>query len=52
MPTTLPVAALTGLGILLVVLGLFVAGSLELIVIGLVAIGGAGVIQVAGARRA
>ncbi|HSG85290.1 MAG TPA: hypothetical protein VLA23_03040 [Candidatus Limnocylindrales bacterium] len=52
MPTTIPVATLTVLGILLVVLGLLVAASIELVVIGLVAVGGAGVLQVAGARRA
>jgi hypothetical protein len=44
--------ALVILGILLVVLGLFVAnGNLWLIVIGLVAVAGAGVLQLA-ARRA
>jgi hypothetical protein len=51
MPTTLPVAALTVIGILLVVLGLFAAGSLELIVLGVVAVAIAGILQVAGARR-
>jgi len=51
MPTTLPVAALTVIGILLVVLGLFAAGSLELIVLGVVAVAIAGVLQVAGARH-
>ena len=51
MQTSLPVAALTVLGILLAVLGLFVGGSVELVAIGLVAIFGAGVLQVAGNRR-
>jgi hypothetical protein len=46
------VAALTILGILLAVLGLFVAGNIQLVVIGLVAIFGAGLLQVASARRA
>lgn len=50
-PTSMPVAALTILGILLAVLGLFVGGSVELVIIGLVAIAVAGVLQVAGARR-
>ena len=51
MQTSLPVAALTVLGILLAVLGLFVGGSVELVVIGLVAIFGAGLLQVAGNRH-
>ncbi len=52
MPATMPVAALTVLGILITVLGLFVGGSIELAVVGLVAIAVAGVIQVADMRRA
>ena len=52
METSAPVAALTILGILLAVLGLFVAGNIQLVVIGLVAIFGAGLLQVASARRA
>ncbi len=51
MPASLPVTALTVLGILIAVLGLFVGGSVELVVIGLVAIAVAGLIQVAGTRR-
>ena len=51
MPTTAPVAALTTLGILLAVLGLFVGASIELVVIGLLAIFGAGLLQVAGRAR-
>ena len=52
MPTSFPVTALTVLGILIVLLGLFAAGSVELIVVGLAAIAMAGIIQVAGMRRA
>ena len=51
MPTSFPVTALTVLGILIVVLGLFAAGSVELIVVGLGAIAVAGILQVAGMRR-
>ena len=51
MPTTAPVAALTTLGTLLALLGLFVGGSIELVIIGLIAIVGAGVLQVAGRSR-
>jgi hypothetical protein len=50
MSTSAPVAALTVLGIIIAVLGLF-AGGVELIVVGLVAIALAGVLQVAGSRR-
>jgi hypothetical protein len=49
--TTLPVGALTILGIVLAVLGLFVAGNIQVVVIGLVAVFGAGLLQVAGSRR-
>jgi hypothetical protein len=49
---SIPVLALTVLGILIAVLGLFVGGSVELVVVGLVAIGVAGVLQVATSRRA
>jgi hypothetical protein len=52
METTAPVAALTVLGIMLAILGVFVGGSVELAVIGLIAIFGAGLLQVAGARSA
>ena len=51
METTPPVAALTVIGIILAVLGLFVAGNIELVVIGLLAVFGAGLLQVAGGRR-
>ena len=50
METTAPVAALTIVGIILAVLGLFVAGNLTIVVVGLLAIFGAGVLQVAGRR--
>jgi hypothetical protein len=46
-----PVAALTILGIILAVLGLFVAGNLVIVVVGLVSIFGAGLLQVLGGRR-
>jgi hypothetical protein len=49
---SLPVAALSVIGILLAVLGLFVGGSVELVVIGLVALAVAGVLQVLGQRGA
>lgn len=51
METTVPVAALTTLGILLAVLGLFVAGNVALVGIGLLSIFGAGLLQVAGRPR-
>ena len=50
MQTTAPVAALTFLGVLLAAVGLFVAGNIVIVVIGLLAIFGAGLLQVAGRR--
>ena len=47
----LPVVALTILGILLVLLGLFAAGSVEPIALGMGAIAVAGVLAVVGSRR-
>ncbi len=47
----LPVATLTILGVLIATLGLFAAGSIEVVVVGLVAIFGAGVLEVADRRR-
>lgn len=44
--SSFPVLALTGLGILITVLGLFAAGDMAIVVIGLAAIFGAGVIGV------
>lgn len=52
MSTNIPVAALTVLGVLIAVLGLFVGGSVQLVVIGLIAIAVAGVLQVVSMRRA
>lgn len=51
MPASLPVTALTVLGILIVALGLFAAGSLEVTALGLGAIVVAGILQVAATRR-
>ena len=45
-----PVGALTFLGILIVVLGLFVAGNLSIVIVGLAAICSAGVLEVFGRR--
>ena len=50
MQTTAPVAALTVIGILLAVLGLFVAGNIVIVVIGLLSIFGGGLLQVVGRR--
>jgi len=50
MSTFVPAAVLTLLGALLAVLGLLAAGSLPLIVIGLAAIFGAGVLSLASNR--
>jgi hypothetical protein len=47
---SVPVASLTLLGILVSVLGLFVAGNVALLAIGLVTIGVAGVLEVLGGR--
>lgn len=52
MVTTAPVAALTVLGIVIVVLGLFAAGDLAVVALGLAAVFGAGLLQVVGARHA
>ena len=48
----LPVYALTFLGILITLLGLFVAGNIVVIVVGLAALVIAGVLSVAAGRRA
>lgn len=50
MATSMPVAALTVLGILLAVLGLFVAGNMIIVVVGLLSVFGAGLLQVMGRR--
>jgi hypothetical protein len=52
MATTAPVAALVFLGVLTTLLGFFAAGNIQVVIIGLVAIFGAGLLQVLGARRA
>lgn len=52
MTTSLPVAALVVLGSLIVVLGLFAAGSIVVAAVGLVAIAVAGVFDVLGRRAA
>jgi len=44
--SSFPVMALTGLGVLITVLGLFAAGDMAIVVIGLAAIFGAGIIGV------
>jgi hypothetical protein len=41
------VATLTALGLLIAVLGLFVAGTITMTIIGLVAVFGAGILEVA-----
>ena len=51
MSTFVPAAALVILGAVFAVLGLFAGGNLPLVVIGLLAIFGAGVLQLAEARR-
>ncbi len=51
MSGSFPIWALTALGILIVVLGLFVGGSVELVVVGLAAIAVAGILEVLRARR-
>jgi uncharacterized membrane protein YedE/YeeE len=50
METTAPIAALTFLGVLLAAIGLFVAGNIVIVVIGLLSVFGAGLLQVV-ARR-
>jgi len=50
--SSMPVIALTVLGVLIVVLGLFAAGSLEVVAIGLISIFAGGVLEVLGRRRA
>jgi hypothetical protein len=51
MSMSVPVGALTFLGVLITVLGLLAAGSVPLVVVGLVAIAVAGVLQVMEGRR-
>lgn len=51
MTLSLPVMTLTAIGVVLVVLGLFAAGSIELVGLGILAVAIAGVLEVAGSRR-
>jgi hypothetical protein len=51
MTASLPVVALTVLGVLIAVLGLFAAGNIGIVVVGLAAIFGAGLLEVAGRGR-
>ena len=48
---SLPVLALSVLGILIAILGLFAAGDVRLVIVGLVALAVAGFLQVLGQRR-
>ena len=47
----LPAVTLTILGVLIAALGLFAAGSIEIVIVGLVAVFGAGLLEVADKRR-
>jgi hypothetical protein len=51
LPSSTPVIVLTVLGALIALLGLFAAGDIRITIVGLVAIGFAGVLQVMGQRR-
>ena len=51
MTTSLPIVALSLLGILITVLGLFAAGNLTVVAVGLVALFAAGLLEVLGRRR-
>ena len=51
MSISLPVAALSILGILITVLGLFAAGDIAVVALGLLALFGAGLLDVAARRR-
>jgi hypothetical protein len=50
-PYTLPVAVLVSLGTIIAVLGLFAAGDITVIAVGLVAIVAAGALEVVAERR-
>ena len=50
MSSSFPVLALTFLGIIIAVLGLFAAGDIRIVILGLVAIAFAGVLQAMGNR--
>lgn len=51
MEMNLPVMVLTGLGALIAILGIFAAGGIELIALGLGAVALAGILQVMGSRK-
>ena len=51
MTVSMPIAALTTIGIVLAVLGLLVGGGIQLVIIGLIAIAVAGLLQVLAIRR-
>jgi hypothetical protein len=51
MSSSFPVMALTFLGIIIAALGLFAAGNIQIVIVGLVAIGFAGVLQLMSGRR-
>jgi hypothetical protein len=51
LPASTPVLVLTFLGALIAVLGLFAAGDIRITIVGLVAIGFAGILQVMDGRR-
>lgn len=48
---SLPVLVLTGIGAIIALLGLFAAGNVQLVIVGLVAIAVAGALHVAEQRR-
>jgi hypothetical protein len=48
---SLPVLVLTGIGALIALLGLFAAGNVQLVIVGLVAVAVAGALHVAERRR-
>ena len=48
---SLPVLILTGIGAIIALLGLFAAGNVQLVIVGLAAIAVAGILNVAERRR-
>lgn len=52
MSATAPISALTVISIVVAVLGMFVAGDVRLVALGMVGLAGAGLIGAFGARRA
>ena len=51
MQTTIPVAVLVLIGVLLVGIGLFAAGNMIIVALGVASVAFAGLLQVLGARR-